>query len=219
MESGGVLMAIPVLIIGDSGTGKSTSLMNLQPETTLCIQSINKRLPFRSNNWGPQTKSIMVTDDYAKIHNAFNASGRWGKNIIVVDDTNYLMANENMRNVDIKGFDKFTHMAKNLHSIFDHAQKLPGDQRIYFMMHTQESDTGHIKPKTVGKLLDQQIVIEGLFTIVFRCWANDGRHYFTTKTNGLDPVKTPMDMFKTNEIDNDLLQVDNAIKNYYNLED
>lgn len=215
----GTKLAIPVMILAESGQGKTTAMRNLPPETSLCIQTINKRLPFKNGNWGKETKSIIVTDDYQKIHAALDKSMAWGKSTVIIDDFNYAMANENMRNVDLKGFDKFTHMAKNYKSIIDHCMNLPSDQRIYIMSHTQESEkTGRIEPKTCGKLLDQQIVIAGLFTIVLRCWANDGRYYFTTQTNGSDPVKTPMGMFETNEIDNDLAVVDQAIRNYYNLE-
>lgn len=214
-------MAIPVLIIGDSGSGKTTSLRNIPPENALLVQSIDKRLPFRAKGWAKATRenpngSIVVTDNYAKLHRILNKATET-KDIIIFDDANYLMQNEEMRRVEETGYKKFTQQAKAFWELIDHAQKLPNDARVYFMMHTQTDASGFIKPKTTGKMLDEKIVIEGLFTIVFRCMTVDGKHMFTTETNGNDPVKTPMEMFNSYEIDNDLFMVDNAIKQYYNL--
>lgn len=211
-------MAINVLIVGVSGSGKSTAMRNLPPQTSLCIKSINKRMPFRSKDWGAQTKSEIVTDDYNKVHAALNKSMAWGKTAVILDDFYYLMAQENMRNASVKGYDKFTTMAVNTFDVIKHAETLPSEQRVYFLTHEQESESGQVSPKTVGKLLDQQINLAGLFTIVLRCWAKDGRHYFTTATNGMDCAKSPIGMFEHNEIDNDLAVVDAAIKEYYGLE-
>lgn len=216
-------MAIPILVLGDSGTGKTTSLRKFDPVKTLLIQSTAKRLPFRSSDWTVASRenpngSIVVTDDYDRIHKIFKYAPTQGKNVIIVDDSNYLMQNEEMRRCEQTGYQKFTQMAKNYWQLIDHAQKLAGDTRIYFLMHTQTDVNGIVTPKTTGKLLDEKIVISGLYTIVLRCHAQDGRHYFTTRTSGNDPVKTPLEMFDAHEIDNDLQLVDETIQQFYNLE-
>lgn len=216
-------MAIPVLIIGDSGLGKTHSLRSLPPSQTLLIQSTPKRLPFRSLDWKNLSRenpdgSVYCTDDYSKIHRLLDGANNKGKSKIIIDDANYLMMNEELRRSEQTGYAKYVQMAKNFIGIVDHAQHLDGDARVYFMMHTQSDANGIIKPKTTGKMIDEKVVLEGLFTIVLRVHCVDGRHFFTTKTNGSDPVKTPVDMFDNNEIDNDLLLVDNAIKDFYGLE-
>lgn len=215
-------MACPVLILGDSGTGKTSSLRKLDPLETLVIQSTPKPLPFRSLDWKKADKqnpdgSIIQTDNYGRIHRILDYAPQRGKNIIVIDDSNYIMQFEEMRRVEQTGFSKFTQMAKNFYELIEHAQSLPTDTRIYFMMHTQTDANGVIKPKTTGKMLDEKIVIEGLFAIVLRSMAVDGRYMFSTRTSGSDPVKTPLDMFENHEIDNDLRFVDDEIKKYYGL--
>ena len=95
---------------------------------------------------------------------------------------------------------------------------MPADKIVYFMMHEDKNDFGDIKPKTIGKLLDEKVCLEGLFTIVLRCMTNgQGQHVFTTQTNGLDVAKSPMGLFDSIEIDNDLKAVDTAIREYYNI--
>jgi hypothetical protein len=213
-------MGIPVLILGNSGTGKTTSLRNLDPKTTLLIQSVKKSLPFKSNNWKPLTKdnrdgSILVTRDYPVIHKSIHkAVNELGKKIIIIDDSNYLMSLEEMSRVNETGYKKFTDMAINFSGLIFMSQDLPDDVRVYFMAHTQTADDGRISIKTTGKMLDDKIVVEGLFTIVLHCHERDGHHFFTTKKQGGDPVKTPMGMFDSEEIDNDLNLVDSKICDY-----
>lgn len=204
-------MAIPVLILGDSGSGKTASLREMNPETTLVIQPVGKRLPFKSKGWD---KSIVVTDNYAKIHKCVVAAGQRGKTAVIIDDANYLMMNEMMRRSSETGFQKYMDLAKNFWELIDHIQRTPGDTRFYFMMHTQTDADGKSRPKTVGKMLDEKIVIEGLFTTVLACKSMDGRHFFQTKTNGDDCVKTPIGMFDSGEIENNLSNVDKTICEY-----
>ncbi|MCL1038368.1 ATP-binding protein [Shewanella submarina] len=218
-------MAIVTLIMGDSGAGKSTSLRNLDPLKSLLIQPEAKSLPFKSKPWrtkftkaSPQG-SVYVSDRYGTVHTVINAAVQSGKKVIIIDDANYYMQNESLRNAEIKGYDKFVSMAKDYLALFDHCRKLPDDVRVYVMTHTQTDDQGSVRPKTVGKMIDSQIVLEGLFTIVLRAMVRDDRHYFSTKTTGSDCVKTPIGLFDQPEIDNCLAVVDAAICDYEEIND
>lgn len=213
-------MGLPVLILGNSGTGKTSSLMNMNPAKTLLIQPIKKSLPFKSADWKPLNKdnpsgSILVTRDYSTIiksmHKAINERG---KEIIIIDDANYLMSLEEMSRVNETGYKKFTDMAVNFSGLIFEAQSLPDNVRVYFMAHTKTSEDGEISIKTTGKMLDEKIVVEGLFTIVMRCHERDGTHFFSTRKRGGDPVKTPIGMFDSDEIPNDLAMVDSTICEY-----
>lgn len=205
-------MGIPVLILGESGTGKSTSLRNVDGANVALIQVIKKPLPFRSTGFKPY-----VTDDWQKIQSAMTKAASSGFKIIVVDDFQYLMANEFMRSHATKGFDKFTEIAFHAWDVLRHAQSLPDDVRIYFLSHSVSDDTGHTKAKTIGKMLDEKITVEGLFTIVLRTIRNDVGYFFSTQNNGSDTVKSPLGMFAELQIENDLKAVDDEIINYYNL--
>jgi len=214
-------MAVLALIIGGSGSGKSASLRNQDAKHSLLIQpNKGKSLPFKSAEWRKKFNSkntagsLYISDNYAMIHKVIDAAVKAGKKTIIVDDSNYFMQNESLRRVDETGYTKFTAMAKSYIGLIEHCSSLSDDVTVYIMSHIQEDDHGNIKPKTVGKLIDNQVCLEGLFTIVFRCYERDGKHYFSTKTNGLDCVKTPMGMFEDEEIDNDLAAVDAIIREY-----
>jgi len=215
-------MGIPVMILGESGSGKTTSLRNLNPEETVIIQAIKKPLPFRQVNFKPwdnksKTGSIIITDQSSTICSAINAMPKFGKKIIIIDDYQYTMANEFMRRASETGFNKFTEIARHAWDIAMCAQEAPDDVRIYLLAHTVTDDQGKTKVKTIGKMLDEKITLEGLFTIVMRTMRVDGKYRFSTQTNNNDTVKTPMDMFDSELIDNDLQMVDKAIKQYYNI--
>ena len=214
-------MGIPIAILGESGSGKTTSLRNFDPNEIILIQAVNKALPFRNNfqYWDSQNKtgSIIITDRSADICNAIQAFPNYGKKIIIVDDYQYTMANEFMRRSSEKGFDKFTEIARNAWNIVMAAQAAPHDVRIYLLSHTDTDDRGNTRAKTIGKMLNEKITLEGLFTIVMRSMRVDGQYVFTTQTSGYDTVKTPMDLFSSETIDNDLKMVDESIKTYYGL--
>lgn len=217
-------MGIPVFILGESGSGKSTSLRNLNPDQTILLQAVKKPLPFR-NTWKPwdnQTKtgSIAVTDNSARICAGINLFPQHGKKVIVIDDFQYTMANEFMRRVMDKetgnaAFAKYNEIAKNAWDIIMAAQNAPDDVVVYFLSHTQTDERGLVKCKTIGKLLDEKITLEGLFSIVMRSLKHDGNHVFSTTNDGFDTVKTPMGMFDSQFIDNDLNHVTQTIKSYY----
>lgn len=202
-------MAIPVLIIGESGSGKSASMRNFKPDELGIINVSRKPLPFRSN------LKTFDTDDYAKITLALKGAKTKS---IVIDDAQYLMANEFMRNAKMNGYQKFTDLALNFWNLVQLViNELAPDVIVYFMAHIERDTSGNEKMKTIGKMLDEKITIEGLFTIVFKTSVMDGKYSFSTQTSGQDTVKTPMGMFGQPLIDNDLKAVDAAIREYYNI--
>jgi hypothetical protein len=212
-------MSISTVILGESGSGKSASMRNMDPATTLLIQVVKKPLPFRSKGWSylsatNKTGNIIVSDDWQAISAMMRKTQR---KVVVVDDFQYVLANEFMRRSDERGYDKFTEIAKHAWELFNVANTLPDDVRVYLMSHTQTNEQGDIKLKTIGKMLDEKITPEGLFTIVLRTIVTDKDYFFSTRNNGHDTVKTPMQMFESERIGNDLEAVDKAICAYYDL--
>jgi hypothetical protein len=215
-------MSIATLIMGESGTGKSTSLRNLDPAQTLLIQAVKKPLPFRSGNWKPVSSdggNIIVTDDSARI---VKAMGKTVKPIIVIDDFQYIMANEFMRRVTDhevgnQAFAKYNEIARHAWDIFTQAQALPDDKRVYILSHTATDEGGKTKIKTIGKLLDEKIVLEGLVTIVLRTMRINDQYIFATQNSGSDTTKSPLGLFEDEHIENDLSAVDKAITDYYGI--
>lgn len=203
-------MAIPVLVLGQSGTGKSYSMKNFN-EDEICLISVQKSLlPFRK-----KFTETVVTDKYTEIIKAMESTK---KKVIVIDDTQYLMCNEFMRRATEKGFDKFTEIAQNFWSlVVQEVNNLPSDTIVYLLCHTATDDNGVEKMKTIGKLVDEKITPEGLFTIVLKTAVSDGNYAFVTQNNGKDTVKSPEGMFSTYAINNDLKYVDEKIRNYYEL--
>lgn len=207
-------MATVTLILGKSGSGKSASLRNLSPEACGLIQVIGKRLPFRgAKAWEART---VVTDDYRRIIGSASAMAKKVP-VIIIDDFQYLLANEFMRRSDEKGFDKFTDIGRHAWDVFDALLHLPDSVRIYILSHTEDTDSGQTKMKTIGRMLDEKISLEGLVTIVLRATVQDGNHMFSTRNNGSDTTKAPMGMFEDNLIENDIAVVDAAICSYYEI--
>lgn len=219
-------MSISTMILGESGTGKSTSLRNLSPESTLLIQTVRKPLPFRSSHWKPATKelpngSVVVSDDSTKIVAMMQ---RTKKQVIVIDDFQYLLANEFMRRVTDQevgnsAFAKYNEIARHAWDVLMASTSLPDHQRVYILSHTSTDDFGKTKIKTIGKLLDEKIVMEGLVTIVLRTIVQNGNYLLSTRNSGSDTVKSPLGMFDEELIDNDLAAVDAAIFDYYGLQE
>jgi hypothetical protein len=212
-------MSTATLVIGQSGTGKSSSMRNLDPAQTLLIQVVRKRLPFRAKGWDYRTPqntagNMFVTDDAARIVEIMQRTQR---KTIVIDDFQYLLANEFMRRSAETGFQKFTEIGKHAWDVLTAANNLPEDVRVYILTHSEQLESGHTKAKTIGKLLDEKITVEGLFTIVLKTDVVDGTYTFTTRNNGRDTVKSPMGLFDDERIDNDLNMVDEAISEYYGI--
>lgn len=218
-------MSTATMVLGQSGTGKTASLRNLPPADTLLIQAVKKPLPFRSKDWRPCTKadpngSVLVTDSAPVIVGAMQ---RTKKPIIVVDDFQYILANEFMRRIldqetGNAAFAKYNEIARHAWDILMAAGRLDDSTRVYILAHTQQDDSGHVKVKTIGKLLDEKITMEGLLTIVLRTAVINGQYLFSTQNNGMDTVKSPMGMFTDEHIPNDLAAVDQAICDYYGLQ-
>ena len=197
------------MILGESGTGKSASLRNFQPDEIGVINVCGKPLPFRS-----QIKTFN-SDNYMQIEKALKANE---KRSAVIDDCQYLMANEFMRNAKVTGYQKFTDIAKNFWDLVQMViRELPEDIIVYFLGHIERDQNGNEKFKTIGKMLDEKITVEGMFTVVLKTSVQDGRYLFSTRNSGSDTVKSPIGMFDEPYIDNDLKMVDTAIREYYNI--
>lgn len=212
-------MGIPVMVLGESGTGKSASMRNLNPEEVFLVQSVRKPLPFR-NKWidldnESMKGQIIHSDDCAFISQVVTRAAEFGRNKVIVDDFQYLMANEFMRRSAETGFTKFTEIAKHVWELIMSATNADPSVCVYFLAHTDTNEAGKIKAKTIGKLLDEKITLEGLFTIVLRSLVDDGKYHFATQNSGMDTVKSPMGMFDNRFIDNDLNTVDQTIREYF----
>lgn len=201
-------MAVLVMVYGHSGSGKSASLRNFDPEQVAVINVLGKPLPFRSN------MKTYITNEYGKIDVAIHSTKRKS---IVIDDATYLMTGEFMRNAKVAGYQKFTDMAANFNTLLMRAKELPDDAVVYFFGHSERDGDGGEKFKTIGKLLDEKVCVEGYFTIVLKTVVQDGRYLFSTRNDGMDTVKTPLGMFNAALIENDLAAVDKTIREYYNI--
>ena len=207
-------MGVPVLIIGKSGTGKSRSMKNCVGKDFGVIRVLNKPLPFRGKLPGN------VCSDYGKIKNAVK-SPQWPKSI-VIDDAGYLITGQFMdgHNTTGKGnavFSLYNQMADDFYRLIQAITDAPEDRIVYVVMHEDTNEFGDIKPKTIGKLLDEKVCLEGMFTIVLRAVKGE-RYAFVTQSRDGAVSKAPDDMFPEVEIDNDLLYVDNIIREYYGIE-
>ena len=201
-------MAIIVMVCGQSGTGKSTSLRNFKPEEVCIVNVSGKPLPFRNKH------KTFNTDDYSAIDAAIRKAPAKS---IVIDDATYLMTGEYMRTANVTGYQKFVTLALNFYSLVKMAASMPDDKIIYFLGHVDTDVNGNEKFKTIGKMLDEKITLEGMFTIVLKTVVQDGKYFFSTQNNGQDTVKSPMGMFEAPLIENDLAFVDSKIREYYGI--
>lgn len=203
-------MGIPVLILGESGSGKSASLRNFSPDEVVIYNVAGKPLPFRNGT------KMMLADNptYAQIF------GSLAKNKVrryIIDDSQYLLCFELFDRSGENGYTKFTEMAKHFYDLIQTViRKLPSDTIVYFLHHTEQVGDKY-KAKTIGRMLDEKLTVEGLFSIVLMAKNIDGKHFFLTQSDGSDTVKTPMEMFPEAEIDNDLKLVDKTIREYYGI--
>ena len=213
-------MSYATLVLGESGTGKTCSLRNLDPKNTLLIQPVRKPLPFRSTGWKEikakgDGNNIIVCADPQKIINFMKVTPF---DVIVVDDWHYILDSMFMDARNVKGYDKFTDIGGAGFDIAKAASELAESKRVYVLAHTTSDDRGNnIRIKTLGKLLDDKIVIEGMFTTVLRTHVENGKYQFSTQNSGNDTVKSPMGMFSEKFIENDLAAVDETICSYYQI--
>lgn len=203
-----------VYILGKSGTGKSYSLRNFDPSKIALINVQGKALPFK----GSGKIASVVSDDSNSIVRTIKGFSTTYKSIIV-DDFQYVMANEFMRRANERGYDKFIEIARHAWDIAECVRNLPSDVIVYILCHTDRDDEGNEKIKTIGKLLDEKICLEGMSTIVLKTNVSDGKYSFLTQNNGKDTTKSPAGMFPSYAIDNDLKYVDDKIRNYYEIGD
>jgi len=202
-------MGVQVLILGNSGAGKSTSMRNFNENEIMILNVAGKPLPFR--------KKLNRVDNanYQIIKEELNKAKY---SAYVIDDSQYLMTFAMFAKAKETGYNKFTDMALDFYNLIKHVeQNTPNDVIVYFLHHTEQAEDGKIKAKTCGKMIDNHLTLEGLFSIVLRAETNQGRYYFETQSNGYTTCKSPMDMFPA-EIDNDLKFVDKTIREYWEIE-
>lgn len=204
-------MTTPIMILGESGTGKTDSLRNIPADQAILIQSVKKSLPFKAPGWTPfnpetKTGNIFVTDKSPTVIEYMRGTK---KPIVILDDFQYVLANELMRRYQETGYGKFSETGYNGWNIFMTASQI-ADKRIYIMAHTMTGDDGITKIKTTGKLLETYSM-EGLCSMVLRTHVHDGEFSFSTKNSGSDTVKSPRGMFEKDPIPNDLWLVDQAV--------
>jgi len=212
---------IPVLVIGRSGSGKTYSIKNFKPGEVGVISVEKGRLPFKSDIKTVRVPSFLNVEglnDYAAINAAkyswiMQTIKKSKAKSIVIDDSQYLLVNELFDRAAEKGYDKFTGMAANFRNLIHGINEMEGEDKIIYFLHHSELDTdGREKVKTIGKMLDEKLTIEGCFDIVLYCQD----HKFYTQANGQSTAKSPEDMFEL-EIPNDLKAVDTAIREYYGM--
>lgn len=199
-------MAIGVLILGESGTGKSFSMRNFEPDEVKVLSVEKPILPFRKK------MEVVLTPNEKKIIKEMKNTDK--KNI-VVDDFQYVLGVQMMKRSLEKGWDKFNEIQYDYFSVLDAVKELPDDTIVYFISHTETSEDGMTKVKTIGKALDKYITIEGMFMIVLGTRVSDGKYFFTTQNDGKNTVKSPDGMFPSFAIENDLKYVEEKIRNYY----
>lgn len=201
-----IIIGVPVLILGASGSGKSASLRNFEPTEIGIYNVASKPLPFR--------KQMLLVNHVS--YDRITASLRANKlKCYAIDDSQYLMTFDGFRRAKEKNYDKFTDFALNFYNLIQSAVlETSDDTVIYFLHHIDRDENGYIKAKTLGKMLDNQLTLEGMFAIVLLAETDGKEHWFTTQSNGMNPAKSPMGMFPL-KIDNDLKFVDTTIREYY----
>lgn len=201
-------MGIPVLILGESGSGKSTSLRNFEKGQIGIFNVASKPLPFRKKLPkvdGSSYRTILKGLSNPKLKS------------YAIDDSQFLLVFESFDRAKENGYGKFIEFALNFYNLVKFVvEQTPPDCIVYFLHHTEKTDDGRTKAKTIGKMLDNQLTVEGMFAIVLLCKTDGTRHYFETQSDGWTTAKSPIDMFEK-EIDNDLAMVDKTIREYWGL--
>ena len=205
-------MGMPILIYGKSGAGKSRSLKYFAEDEILFINIEGKELPFRNSfKYRCRTDSIDTIIDQIK---------KMPCKIAVIDDAGYLMTHHFMDNHRNKkgnaSFDMYDDIADRMYFLVQRIKnEVPEGVRVYIMLHEDTNDAGDTKIRTIGKLIDNKVCLEGMVTICLRCMSDEGKHFFRTVTDGYDITKAPEDMFEEAEIENNLKFVDDTICEFY----
>ena len=203
-------MGVPILIIGESGSGKSYSIKGLPPEETGIFSVEKGRLPFKGDF---KVKKKATYRDIAGIFKEPKLKR------YVIDDSQYLLVNELFDRAKEVGYQKYTDMAVSFRNLI-HAvnYQLPDDVIVYFLHHTEtDPNSGKVKAKTVGKMIDQYLTLEGCFDIVLLASVDSEGHHFITQSDGYTTAKSPEGMFPSDKISNDLGLVDRAVREYWGL--
>lgn len=200
-------MARLVLILARSGTGKSTSLRNFKKGEAQALLCSGKELPFKTEI------VTYVPKGYAEVYAAIKQAKT---PVVVLDDVNYLMSMEEMSMAQVKGYEKFSIMALNMYNVFKAIMDKDSDQIFYLLAHAAEptETDSQLRFKTTGKMLSEKVVLEGLTNIVIGADVEDGEFVFKVKTDG-NGIKTPIGMFDTPTVPNDLKEVDKTIRSYF----
>lgn len=207
-------MGEPILIYGKSGSGKSRSLKGFGEDEIYLINVIGKRMPFPG-----KFKYVSRTRDYRTIMQGLL---KMPTKVAVIDDAGYLQTSQFMEghSAPKKGsntFDLYNQIGDDLWRLLMFVKdQLPDDVLVYFMMHEISNDVGETKVRTIGKLIDEKVCLEGMFTICLHCMTDGKRHYFRTQGGPLDIAKSPEDMFDL-EIENDLKAVDTRCREYWGM--
>lgn len=209
-------MGCPVFVIGESGSGKTASLRNFKSNEVFIINIAGKELSFKNKEGLKRTD----TSDYDKIKAILLKAAKSEDNQIktfVLDDTQYLMAFESFARAKETGYGKNVDLAVHFKDLIQFViTQLPKDFVVYFLHHTERTEDGHIKAKTLGKMLDNQLTVEGLFAVVIMTQVTNGKYQFLVHDrDGVSTVKTPIGMFEEDAIDNDLKLVDETLRKYY----
>lgn len=203
-------MGVAVLVLGASGTGKSASLRNFDPKEIGIFNVASKPLPFRG-----RMEHVLNEPTYGQIMKSLEDNNL---KCYVIDDSQYLMAFEEFDKVKVSGYGKFTEIALNFYNLLQCAIKRTSpDTVVYFLHHTERDDEGHIKAKTVGKMIDSKLTLEGLFSLVLLTGTDGNEYWFETQTDGYSTAKSPIGLFQEKRIPNDLKMVDDAIRSYWGL--
>lgn len=213
-------MSNTILIIGESGSGKSSSIRNLDPSETAIINVLDKPLPFKGfkSKYNKDKLNYLATDDCDSIRKSIRKinSDRTEIKTLIIDDFQYVMANQFMRKALERGYDKFTEIGQNAWQIIKDLTQCREDLKCYVLSHSDVDSNGKVKTKTIGKMLDDKICLEGMFTIVFHALTSDNKYQFLTQNDGIHVAKSPMGMFENRYIDNDLNEINKKIDSYFN---
>lgn len=209
-------MGLPVLVLGESGSGKTASLRNFKNNEVFIVNVAGKELSFKNT----EKLQRFDTSDYDKIKAVLLKAASNPDNKIksfVLDDTQYLMAFESFARAKETGFTKNIDLAVHFKDLIQFViNSLPRDYIVYFLHHVERTEDGHIKAKTLGKMLDSQLTVEGLFTNVIMATVNNGQYKFLVHDkDGVSTVKTPIGLFEEDTLENDLKVVDTTLRKYY----
>lgn len=212
-------MSNAILIIGPSGSGKSSSIRNLDPAQTAIINVLDKDLPFRNSRkmYNKEEKNYQFSDDSKAIITSLRFISKEKEHIknVIIDDCFYIMANENMNRCYEPGWDKYKDIAYKFYSLLNESKNLRADLNIYFMCLTGTDDDGTIKSRKIGKMINDSYDVEGVFTVILHAIYYEDSYQFLTNRMGNYLARSPLGMFDEKLIDNDLVLVNSKMEEYF----